>query len=214
MALIGVRFLLLVGVVYFATSCFIAPKCLQCARALPHQVASGDRFPPEEYTTINAERLARIRPGQTGEDELLEIFQGQYHRQMTMNPPMPLPRNQDTRLHRIYIFRDVAFFTRDLSGGGYQIKMHGWHHRIFLAVYISDGVVISYSTSHDERTDEDEIVDGPLNGEGQGFIMELSDTERGCIGTYYRVVTYYDRRESADDLKECWWFDDYQQGRL
>ncbi|MBI40185.1 MAG: hypothetical protein CMF59_11335 [Leptospiraceae bacterium] len=181
---------------------------------MPHRVASGDHFAPEEYTTINADRLALIKVGETTEEELLQIFDGKYDRHWTMDPEMPLPRNPDIKLYRTYRFQDVALYSRDISGGGHRIVMHGWHHRIFLSVYMGKDSVLGYSVSHDVATENNKVEEGPLDGMKEGFIRHLSKEERKCMSSYYSLVIFHDESERKYGVEKCWWFADFETGRL
>lgn len=157
---------------------------------------SNDIF-QDEYVTINAEKLQRLKPGMT-EQSVRDLFDDAFGRQVTFEK-RPLPKRfqgKDYMIDRILVFKDLRFQIEKPSE---SITVYGWTDRIHLTVFLLHGILQFFTVSHEHRDESGKLVKGDLHNP-----VDNDDTWPGfqCDMSFFQIFEL-GRKINDDDRREC-----------
>ncbi|KAB2931776.1 MAG: hypothetical protein F9K24_12650 [Leptonema illini] len=157
---------------------------------------SNDIF-QDEYVTINAEKLQKLKPGQT-EQSVRELFDNAFFRQITFeNRPLPKRyQGKDYLIDRILVFRDLRSKTEKPSE---NVTVYGWTDRISLTVFLSYGKLQFFTVSHQHWNESGQLVKGVLHNP-----VDSDDTWPGlqCDMSFFQIFEL-GRKVNENDRREC-----------
>lgn len=148
------------GVITMGILSLISTSCMIIVK----RVRDGDVTYDRE-TPITADRIAKLIPMVSTEDEVKQIFENKYAHQDTYRNRLlkKVYRGVEYTVDRVIIVNYVPNTVEDLGGG---VRRHGWSDRMHLAAFFYRGILQYYTVSHQTKDERGNIIWGALDTGG------------------------------------------------